>query len=54
MAFGNHKFNNNKFEELIEEYLGFSVNGGKVDQALKGLPQGAAPSTILSLLVQSD
>jgi hypothetical protein len=52
-SFGNHKFNLKKYEVLIDEYLGFSVSGGKVDQALRGLPQGAAPSTILSLIVQS-
>jgi hypothetical protein len=53
-AFGNRKFNQKKFTELMEDYLGFSVSGGKVDRALRGLPQGAAPSTILSLIVQSE
>jgi hypothetical protein len=48
------KFNQSMCEELLEEYLGFSISGGKVDQALKGLPQGAAPSTILSLLILDD
>lgn len=52
-AFANNKFNLTKYELLAEEYLGFSVTGAKVAEALKGLPQGAAPSTILSLLVQS-
>lgn len=47
-------FNKSMCEELLDDYLGFSIQGGKVDQALKGLPQGAAPSTILSLIILSE
>jgi len=45
------KFNSQKCEEELEEYLGFSVVGGQIDRILRGLPQGAAPSTILSLSI---
>jgi len=48
------KFNAEKCEEELEDYLGFSVVGGKIDRILRGLPQGAAPSTILSLSILPD
>jgi hypothetical protein len=49
-----NKFMLKIFEEKIEDYFGFSIQGGKVDLSLRGLPQGAAPSTILALIVIAE